>query len=505
VVDISNQQEEKSMRKISYIPWLLLLSLFWGMSVSAELQESEGILAQLNKKLTELKAGLSQAQVDQVHYLSPQAFEKAMQNLEEAEEDLQKGRNVKGISKKVSIAEEQLALSLDNAKEARKQLPTLIQSRDDAIAAEAHQYAVDIYEEAEKLFTDAMQKIEKMDVNGAIKRGKQAEEKFRDAELAAIKASIIGSVHDLLEKARDVKADKFAPATYERSQILIGESENILNSNRQAQTTAREKAQEAEYEARHAIYLSTLIQDTRKDDKNWEQYILSVEKAIDQVSDEFGMKSRFHRGFEEPLNALHLAVTALKQDKQELTRELAESNAETGSLREQIKSISSELDESKQQEAGLKAKLEAEKRQEDKIKGIENLFTSSEAIVLREGTNLVLRLVGLSFESGKSEIDAQYFSLLTKVQRAIREFPDAGIIVEGHTDSRGNDIANMRLSQERARAVMSYLKANMELADERIRAVGYGKNKPIASNETEVDRKKNRRIDLVLEIGEAVY
>ena len=52
---------------------------------------------------------------------------------------------------------------------------------------------------------------------------------------------------------------------------------------------------------------------------------------------------------------------------------------------------------------------------------------------------------------------------------------------------------------------MSYLKANMGLSDERIRAVGYGKAKPVASNETEEDRKKNRRIDLVLEIGEAVY
>ena len=70
--------------------------------------------------------------------------------------------------------------------------------------------------------------------------------------------------------------------------------------------------------------------------------------------------------------------------------------------------------------------------------------------------------------------------------------------VEGHTDSRGDDRYNKKLSMDRANAVKEYLIANMGLSKGQITAIGYGETKPIASNETERGRTKNRRIDIVL-------
>ena len=118
--------------------------------------------------------------------------------------------------------------------------------------------------------------------------------------------------------------------------------------------------------------------------------------------------------------------------------------------------------------------------------------------MLRDGNDVIVRLVGLSFDVGKSVIKPEHFGLLTKVQNAINTFPDCKISVEGHTDSHGSDVLNLSLSQERADAVMAYLVANMSIDSSRIEAVGYGESNPIANNETAEGRAKNRRIDIVI-------
>ena len=116
-----------------------------------------------------------------------------------------------------------------------------------------------------------------------------------------------------------------------------------------------------------------------------------------------------------------------------------------------------------------------------------------------DGENVIIRLYGLTFPIGKSTIEPQYFSLLTKVQNAFSEFPDCKVIIEGHTDSQGSDIANQRLASERAEAVKQYILANTNIPSARIQAIGYGESRPIASNETQEGRAKNRRIDVVIQ------
>jgi outer membrane protein OmpA-like peptidoglycan-associated protein len=66
--------------------------------------------------------------------------------------------------------------------------------------------------------------------------------------------------------------------------------------------------------------------------------------------------------------------------------------------------------------------------------------------------------------------------------------------IEGHTDGKGSDQYNLRLSEKRAQSVVHYLAAHYGLDAERLMAVGYGKNKPIESNDTEEGRQKNRRV-----------
>jgi OOP family OmpA-OmpF porin len=93
-------------------------------------------------------------------------------------------------------------------------------------------------------------------------------------------------------------------------------------------------------------------------------------------------------------------------------------------------------------------------------------------------------------------IRPQSFPILDTVAQVLRDFPDIAIEVQGHTDSRGNDAFNLRLSQQRADAVRQYL-INQGIASSRLTARGYGETMPIESNATTEGRAMNRRVEFV--------
>ena len=137
-----------------------------------------------------------------------------------------------------------------------------------------------------------------------------------------------------------------------------------------------------------------------------------------------------------------------------------------------------------------------------KYEKVNNLFSNTEAVIFKEGNNIYIRLISLSFPVGKSTIEPENFGLLSKVQNAIKNFPNSTVVIEGHTDSYGSDEKNMELSQERASAVKQYILANMNLDQNKVMSFGYGETKPIANNETKDGRAKNRRIDLIIQNAE---
>jgi outer membrane protein OmpA-like peptidoglycan-associated protein len=71
------------------------------------------------------------------------------------------------------------------------------------------------------------------------------------------------------------------------------------------------------------------------------------------------------------------------------------------------------------------------------------------------------------------------------------------IRIEGHTDSIGSDQYNLRLSKRRAQSIKQYLVQNFKIAAERLLVIGRGEEEPVAENNTEEGRQKNRRVVLV--------
>lgn len=101
----------------------------------------------------------------------------------------------------------------------------------------------------------------------------------------------------------------------------------------------------------------------------------------------------------------------------------------------------------------------------------------------------------VQFEKDQAVIKPESFELLDDVVQVFKEHPDIKkVAIEGHASSDGDDNHNLQLSDARAKSVMAYLVSHGVEAD-RMTAQGFGEKKPIADNNTEEGREKNRRVE----------
>lgn len=110
-----------------------------------------------------------------------------------------------------------------------------------------------------------------------------------------------------------------------------------------------------------------------------------------------------------------------------------------------------------------------------------------------ERTPVILR--GVTFETGKSALKPESFTVLDIVAQSLNANPDIRIEIAGYTDNTGARATNLRLSQARADAVRAYL-GSKSVAPDRMVAKGYGAASPIATNTTPTGRAQNRRVEL---------
>lgn len=118
--------------------------------------------------------------------------------------------------------------------------------------------------------------------------------------------------------------------------------------------------------------------------------------------------------------------------------------------------------------------------------------------VEREGDNIVLNMPSsVTFGFDSSELTSDARMALNDAANVMRDYPETRITVAGHTDSKGAEDYNQRLSEKRAQAVGNYLMQG-NVARQRINIVGYGESQPVASNDSEQGRAQNRRVEITL-------
>lgn len=119
--------------------------------------------------------------------------------------------------------------------------------------------------------------------------------------------------------------------------------------------------------------------------------------------------------------------------------------------------------------------------------------------VTRNGDDLILNMPGnITFKTASADLNASFYKVLDSVALVLKEFDKTLIDVEGHTDSDGSDDYNLRLSQDRANSVGTYLQSR-GVNNQRIVVIGYGESRPIAPNTTPEGKQQNRRVELKLQ------
>jgi outer membrane protein OmpA-like peptidoglycan-associated protein len=126
------------------------------------------------------------------------------------------------------------------------------------------------------------------------------------------------------------------------------------------------------------------------------------------------------------------------------------------------------------------------------------LETKKEVEVKQEERGLVINLSSkVLFDSGKSALKPEAEKSLNEVAQILEVYPKNKVLIEGHTDSRGNKNRNKTLSLKRARSVQDFF-ISKNISPNRMRINGLGSSRPVAGNKTDKGREQNRRVEIVI-------
>jgi outer membrane protein OmpA-like peptidoglycan-associated protein len=144
-----------------------------------------------------------------------------------------------------------------------------------------------------------------------------------------------------------------------------------------------------------------------------------------------------------------------------------------------------------------KYKQEAAEALEAQKEALEKL-SAAKLPVREERRGAVITLPGsVAFASNSATLLPSAQEQLNRVAEALKGQEDQRLVVEGYADSRGSDVVNQKLSQQRAEAVRGYLVAR-GLPSDRVTSIGMGEANPIATNATPEGRATNRRVEIVV-------
>ncbi len=485
----------------------LLLSVFFLTNIS--IADTKNKLPTRDVLFKTADANLKTAKEKMADILVPKTFSTGMSDYQKAEALYKKNKKLEDINKYLSRASLTLQKSIEETKVASVFFNNVINARKDAQKVNGPKSDPENWDRAEKKFITAASILESGDTKYSKSKGLEAEENYREVELFAIQSKYLKKTWSLLNRAEKIKVRDYAPITLEKATSLSKLSASLLKKHRYDQKEAANLAQQSEYEAEHAIYLSKKISKMKDNDQTMEAALLEFEVPLKKIATSLNITAGFNNGTDIPILNITDVIKELKKENNRLAKILTNEKKELYQitinkdneiviLKEQVAMLEKRLNKLTSSEAILKNKVQKQKIKNQKIARISSLFSANEGKTLIDGKNVIIRLYGISFPTGKSIIEPQYFSLLSKVKNAFAEFPNCRIIIEGHTDSVGSDNINQQLSEKRAESVKQYFLANSNILLSRINAVGYGETRPVASNETLGGQAKNRRIDVVI-------
>lgn len=188
-------------------------------------------------------------------------------------------------------------------------------------------------------------------------------------------------------------------------------------------------------------------------------------------------------------------INTLQGDKSALEKSLKAREDKVSALENSLASREKRVKELEDAIASRDAKAKALK---DKLSQALLGFESSDlSVEQRNGKVYVSLSQNLLFATGSSRLDSKGASAISKLAEVLNKNNEINVMVEGHTDSDGDEKMNWELSTKRSLSIVDQLIKNQVMSS-RVTAAGRGEHIPIASNDTDAGKAKNRRTEIIL-------
>lgn len=447
---------------------------------------------------SEAESALKRANEVRAAILAPTSYSQGAENFKRAEAVFAEGGKLERLRELLKLSTDAFESARVASEQAAKTLESAYQARLDAESAGAKQFAAADWKAAELEFYEAVSRLEAGKTRRVERYAKSSEDRYREAELGAIQKSLLDEIETLIAQADDADARRNAPQSFAFATQLLDQAKQDLRENRYDTDRPRTLAGESLHYARHALYVSKLVDSVEDGEMTFETVLMDWERQIESVASELDLPVFFDSGPAEAVGEVKTKIVALQKEAKSMRENLSDRDAHVALLENEVARLQQELGGEEARSKQLDAELARQQRRVARIQNVEQMFSKDEAQVLRDQDRLVLRMIGLNFASGSSTLGTEHGELLTKLQRALTEFPESPVVIEGHTDSYGADETNQSLSTARAEALAEYLLENEPISPALLTSIGFGETKPVANNETADGRRKNRRIDVVI-------
>jgi OmpA-OmpF porin, OOP family len=471
--------------------------LFLCVGVSSgwqELRSQENFRTQLFREADNSRLQAKDANAD---VLAPVTFGKALDAYNDASEAFEKGKVLTGIQAKIHESAELYLRALQISTRVAPFFASAMTARSDAMHADAMRAVPEIWNRAETILRSATGAMEEGKSKSALSEAGEAQGLYRTAELEATKVNYLSPAQALLARAENMDVKSTAPQTLERARKLLALADRSIQQNRYENNEARRLAEESLYEVAHAIYLHQVISQMRAEKRDLEDVLLAAETELTKVGSALNTRLRFDTGTGAAVAELIGAIRRKDSLMIDLGDTVKALSIDRDALRKLVSVLENKSRSSAASDLDLLRKNEARRKHDQTVTLASMLFTPEDGTVIREGNTVILRVYGIQFAAGKSDFDPQYSGVISKIQRAVRMFPNCQVSVEAHTESGGIESANQRLSELRAAAVAAAIRPGVSVSTP-ISSQGYGSRRPITDNASPESRASNRRIEVVI-------
>ena len=445
-----------------------------GLSAVIREMEYKTQAAQVRQSIAEEKTRRALARALRAEQQAIAAHEESMQARRDAQNALYRSQT--------QVAINRVELVLDDAKEtgALTYASDNYQTARDMIAQARAALAQDNFDEVRSLVTQAENYANKAKIAADAGTSAAANESQAAKLEAHTNAKVaIARAQFEIDRAEKVSAFEHAAELFQRAMTSF-EGANVALAREQYDQALRLAAQ-AESSAHDAFTTAEPIERERVAKEALEEQMAQAKDAVFRA--------------EEALNQQAAAATTLIPALHERAKEL---------LADAKQAIASEnyahaLEAGQQSYDQLMAAIEKGKAVEAAESQILEAATAvPDAETGRTEKGVLIRFSGDLFQQGSSGINPKFFPKIGQLAEVLKTFADYKVRIEGHSDSSGGTAVNLKLTQRRADAFAKYLSEKCGVPVERLTTIGLGEDYPIADNNFQVGRNRNRRIDTIL-------